>query len=307
MNCKQANQLPIKEVFESISNTQKGKETESEIWYFSPFNPNQKTPSLKLNLNLNTWYDFTIGKGGKIIDLIKELKNYSIPETLKFLSEIRGSFNSTLFSFPQQQENFFLNKNNNLSNEKKTDPVKKEILKITKIRNLKNPVLLEYIISRKINIDFAKKFLSEIYFFNNKKKKHYFACVWENKSKGWEWNNKYGKGIIGKKDVSILKSQQESSNIAIYEGFFDFLSHYTFLDKKELKNDSIILNSVTQIKKAKKFILENNYSKIYLYLDNDKAGNLATNDLLDLPFEVFDERKLYKNFKDFNDFLKNYI
>ena len=306
MNCKQANKLPIKEVFESISNTKKGKEKESEIWYFSPFNVNQKTPSLKLNLNLNTWFDFTIGKGGKIIDLITEIKNISIPEALKCLNEFRGSFNKTLFSFPQQQQNFF-NKETSLSVENKSDFKKKEILEVTKIQKLKNPILLKYINSRKINSELAKKFLSEIYFFNNSNNKNYFACAWENKNKGWEWNNKYGKGVIGNKDISLFKLPIKSSNIAVYESFFDFLSHYTFLNEKGVKIDSVILNSVTQVKKTKNFIIKNNYSKIFLYLDNDKAGNLATDSFLDLPFDVFDKRKLYNNFKDFNDFLMNYI
>ena len=303
MNCKQANQLPIKEVFESISNTKKGKETESEIWYFSPFNLNQKTPSFKLNINLNTWFDFTIGKGGKIIDLIIQMKDYSIPETLTFLNEIRSSLNSTLFSFPQQSEKIFFNKNNNLSNQKNSDSKKKDTLEILKIRNLKNPILLEYIVSRKISIDIAKKFLSEIYFINNSNNKNYFACAWENKNKGWEWNNKYGKGVIGNKNITLIEGSVKCSNLLIFEGFFDFLSYLSFIEKKQLKSEYLILNSVTQIKKAFKFISDNSFNKIFLYLDNDQAGNKATDEFSKINKNISDERKLYKNYKDFNEFL----
>ena len=152
MNCKQANKISIKEVFESISITQKGKETESEIWYFSPFNINQKTTSFKLNIKLNTQFDFTIGKGGKVIDLVTQIKNYSIPEALKFLSEIRESLNLTLFSFPQQNS-FFQNFNNNLTSEQQKISPKITTFEISKIQKLKNPILLKYINSRKINID----------------------------------------------------------------------------------------------------------------------------------------------------------
>jgi DNA primase len=306
MNCSQANNIPIQEVFESVSNTPKGKENNNEVWYISPFNPDQETPSFKINLSLNTWYDFNIGKGGKVLDLIIELKRCSVKEALIYLSEIRSSFNSTLFSFPQQAENLFHSRSNFYYRTDRYDrSMQESTFEITKIRELKNPVLIDYIKSRKINIDLARKFLSEIYFFNNKTQKNYFACAWENKNNGWEWANKYGKGVIGNKYLSHIQINNNLTKLDVYEGFFDFLSHYTLIKEKTLKNDSIILNSVTQVKQAKQIIKNSNYSKIFLYLDNDKAGNNATNELMNLEIDVLDKRSLFTDFKDMNDLLLN--
>ncbi len=38
-----------------------------DYWYCTPLR-NEKTPSFKVNRNLNVWYDHGIGKGGNLID-----------------------------------------------------------------------------------------------------------------------------------------------------------------------------------------------------------------------------------------------
>ena len=43
------------------------KVTRNDYWYISPFR-DEKTPSFKVNRNMNRWYDFGDGKGGNIID-----------------------------------------------------------------------------------------------------------------------------------------------------------------------------------------------------------------------------------------------
>lgn len=42
------------------------------LWYRSPLRQ-ENTPSFKVQLDKNTWYDFGIAKGGTIIDLAAEL------------------------------------------------------------------------------------------------------------------------------------------------------------------------------------------------------------------------------------------
>lgn len=43
-----------------------------KLWYRSPLRQ-EHTPSFKVETALNCWYDFGIGKGGNIIDLVSEL------------------------------------------------------------------------------------------------------------------------------------------------------------------------------------------------------------------------------------------
>ena len=45
------------------------------------------------------------------------------------------------------------------------------------------------------------------------------------------------------------------------------------------------------------------YEKIELYFDNDEAGNRATNEVKRLNPYVEDNRILYQNYKDLNDFI----
>ena len=63
----------------------------------------------------------------------------------------------------------------------------------------------------------------------------------------------------------------------------------------------MILNSVTMIFKLEKII--KSYEKIELYFDNDEAGNKATNEVKQLNPYVEDNRILYQNYKDLNDFI----
>ena len=93
-----------------------------------------------------------------------------------------------------------------------------------------------------------------------------------------------------------------SENLKIFEGFFDFLS-FKNIEKSlsDEKSDYIILNSVSMISKIKN--LHKNYKKIELYFDNDEAGNRAVETLKKEFENVEDDRILYKDFKDLNDWV----
>lgn len=39
-------------------------------WYSSPIRHGDATPSFKVNVETNLWYDFGLGKGGNIINLV---------------------------------------------------------------------------------------------------------------------------------------------------------------------------------------------------------------------------------------------
>ncbi len=88
----------------------------------------------------------------------------------------------------------------------------------------------------------------------------------------------------------------------IFEGFFDFLaflSHYKITD---FKNSAIILNSTSLRKRALEEIDYYDFSKIYLFLDNDTAGD-DCKDFFQLAVdevEVVDNSGLYSDYKDFN-------
>ena len=99
-----------------------------------------------------------------------------------------------------------------------------------------------------------------------------------------------------------------SDRVVIFEGTFDFLSWVEYMNYKKKsieKFDAITLNSVSNYRWL---VMENQlakYSKIFLYLDNDKAGRETTAKIIaEYPLESEDMTSQYlpKDCKDFGDY-----
>ena len=278
LTCNKAKKLSIIDVLNKLGNSPI-KETRNDTWFLSPFRKETKA-SFKVSKKLNSWFDHGLGKGGNVIDLIIELKGYSVKETLEFLSVDLSSF-----SFHQQT---------NILSEKV-----KNNYEIIKIKDLENGALLDYLSSRKINLEIAKKFCQEVYYKMNNK--NYFAICFKNNTEGIEIRNKYFKGCLGNKDITLIKNKNHSKNINVFEGFFDFLSYKVLKINTEVESDFLILNSISLIEKATKIL--NNYDLIYTFLDNDISGENAVKELKNININIKDMSYLYKNFKDLNEFL----
>jgi DNA primase len=64
------------------------KTRNNDYWYLSPLR-DERTPSFKVNGNLNRWYDHGLGKGGNITDFAILYHNCTVGE---FLQKLTGSF-----------------------------------------------------------------------------------------------------------------------------------------------------------------------------------------------------------------------
>ena len=277
MNCKQANiQISIRNVLESFS-LFPSKDNSKAAFYFA-FDREEKTPSLFVNFVKNIAFDFGTGKKYDIVSLVQGIKLCSVSEALEYLSQFD-------FSFQQQICNIT------------KDESKYEILSISEV---KHNALIQYLKERRIENNIH--LLKEIHYKISNKK--YFGIGFKNDANGYEVRNKYSKICIGRKDITTVKNK--SNNLRIFEGFMDYLS---FIEMKktleEQLSDYVILNSVSMIFKLKKII--ENYEKIELYFDNDEAGNRATNEVKQLNPYVEDNRILYQNYKDLNDFIMGKI
>ena len=256
----------------------------NEFFIKSPFR-DEKTPSFKINILKNIWYDFGTGEGGSVLDLIIKIKKCDTKEAVKILKDLANDTNS----FPFSPANCKVQKQEQEQNK----------IEIKKIDELKNKALLEYLCSRKIDINIAKSFLKDVYF--TKENKHYFGVGFKNNSEGFEIRNKYIKMCILKKDITTIS--KNSDKVAIFEGFLDFLSALTYYKKDDVSSDVIVLNSLSLLNKTDL----SKYKKINLFLDNDKAGREAKVELCRrYPNKyIKDYSYIYKNFKDFNEFLQN--
>ena len=274
MNCKQFNTIKLEEVLQNLGHLPT-KQNEKEAWFLNPF-AKENHASFKLDKRNNIWYLHSEGIGGNNIDFMKKYLNYSVKEVLEW-AEMQH------FSSFQYQNN---------SNTKQKALANNYT--IIEVKDIQHQALLEYLKSRKVENQL--EFLKEIHYRMNDK--NYFGIGFKNDSGGYEIRNKYSKICLGKKDVSMIKNGSE--NLKIFEGFFDFLS-FKNIEKSlsDEKSDYIILNSVSMISKIKNLL--KNYKKIELYFDNDEAGNRAVETLKKEFENVEDDRILYKDFKDLND------
>jgi hypothetical protein len=131
--------------------------------------------------------------------------------------------------------------------------------------------------------------------------KNYYALGFKNNSGGYELRNKYFKGGSSPKDITLIENG--AKNLAVFEGFFNFLSYLTLQGKQEVNlTNFLILNSASFFEKSLPRMSE--YNRVHLYLDNDRTGQNCSQKALGIDREKFiDERKFYQKHKDLNDWL----
>ncbi len=249
----------------------------SQAWFLSTFR-SERTPSFKIDTNKNLWYDFGEGCGGTIIDFVMILNKCNFKEALSILSDKDFSFHQ-----PRPKEKI-----------RNIEPT----YKILNVQALENYQLINYLKSRKINIEISKKYCQEIYYtFDNKKQ--YYGISFKNNSNGYEVRNRFFKGCLGKKDITTFYNN--SDTVSLFESWSDFLSYLTLNNKAD--EDFIILNSTSMVKKID--IVIDKYQKIKLFFDNDLSGEKATKFLEKKVYKnkLLDCRKIYKNYNDLNEYL----
>ena len=256
------------------------KVTRNDHWYLSPFR-DEKIPSFKVNRSMNRWYDFGDGKGGNIIDFGILYHRCGVSEFLKKMN--------TSFSFQQQR----------IESNREDEEAKK--IKIINAKEISSLVLIRYLHKRRIPIDIAAKFCKEIDY--ELYGKRYYAIGFKNDAGGYELRNEKFKASSSPKDITLVKNDAE--NLTVFEGFFNFLSYLTIHQKQEQpKTDFLILNSTSFFEKS--LPVMQSYKCNHLYVDCDTTGQKCIQKAQAIDKESFiDERALYKNYKDLNDWMVN--
>ena len=253
----------------------------NDYWYLSPLRE-EKTPSFKINRHLNRWYDHGLGKGGNLIDFGIEYHHCSVG---KLLDKLNGNFSSQKPIAPP------------LKNTNETDT------KIKALRDfaLSSYALLRYLEQRRIPIEIAEKYCREVRYELNAKT--YYGIGFKNDSGGFEIRNPYFKGSSSPKDITTFKNGSDEA--VVFEGFTDFLS-FKALHKNlpENSQDFVVLNSVSFFERARHFMEQ--HQAIRLYLDRDTTGQKCSQRALSMSNKYTDESKLYKNHKDFNDWMVSF-
>ena len=285
LSCREARQIPIIEYLAQCGH-QPQYIRGNNHWYLSPLR-GENHASFKVNIRLNVWYDFGLGKGGNLIDLGIRLHHCSVEELLARLSDGHTGLSfdppSAVIAEPVIQY-----------------PVPDEPrITILEVAPLQNPLLVNYLGYRGIGLPLAKAYCRDVRFAI--KDKTYTAVGFENRSGGYELRNYWFKGSSSPKDITILTNHNSPQAVCLVEGFIDFLS---LLELKQLRRpeaDVIILNSVALIGRSIETL--KNYRDIFLFLNHDRAGQTAAEKLKQAGITGIDASGFYQDFNDVNDFL----
>ena len=169
-------------------------------------------------------------------------------------------------------------------------------MELISVQAVKHPKLLLYLSERGLQPSDVSPFLSEVYYRISEK--CFFALGFPNDAGGWELRNPYFKGCFAPKAITTIKGT-DSHKLQLFEGFMDFLSWRKL--HPEVQADSIILNSLTLLPRLIPSL--HPYPMIECFLDNDEAGDRATEQLFDAGLPVKDMRACYAPYKDINEYL----
>jgi DNA primase len=250
-----------------------------ELLYISMLRDSDTHPSFSVYQKLGVWYDHGLAKGGNIIDFGMAYWKLSFQETLDKIVSVTG-----------------------LPVIIKTEPKRQHAHKIPhyQVQDIKelgnNSAITAYLKERGI-WQAAQGKLKEIYYYvedEKKLRKHFFAAGSQNETGGWEVRNKYFKGCLGHKALTIIEGRKKQ--LAVFEGYFDYLS---WLTEQQKDHTVIITNSVALLPQA--IGKSKDFTSVHLYFDNDETGREATMQFkLRVP-QAIDESSTYQPHKDYNE------
>ena len=245
--------------------------------YRSPLRK-EHTPSFKVDYVQNVWYDFGLGAGGSIIDLVMRLERCDFAQTVRFL----GSGERSPIAVPVSS----------------SVPPTVPTLRLLSDIPLRYPALVGYLSSRGIDPIIASACCREVHYAVSGR--NYFAVGFRNDAGGWELRSERFKGCVSPKHITTIDNH--SDTVVAFEGFMDFLSYLSMKPDEWPHIDVAVLNSVVRLPKAIPFL--DRHATIHAFFDNDDAGRKATADLKRLcpNSTVIDQSHLYREHKDLNEY-----
>lgn len=292
--------------------------------YFSPFR-NEKNPSFEVfpDAYPQKWIDRAeMDRTGNILTLVARMKN--IPDTPGNLNEIitatAEAYGGVILDLPKR--------------EYRPREEEKPRIVVSKVNSIWYNSLVDYLNRRCISLDTARLFCKQVHYtklnqdgvpskervdigFPND---HNGNSRKADKDGGWELRMEseprtmpdgstyqYTSKICNAKEPSYLLDGKNTINI--FEGFFDMLSaaeQKKRIGKDPTSDDYIVLNSVALADKVIKKLESMDLSgkRVKLFLDNDKAGNDATQKIMNAlqdKVEIKDWRHIMGDHKDLNE------
>lgn len=276
MNIKEANAIDMV-YYLSVRGYNPIKISGSNYWYKSPLpGRNERTASFKVDRQRNRWKDFGDGRGGGLLDFILLLDGIPIHEALKKLT---GFDPGSIPPIPPKEPT--------------------PSIEVISTHLISSFALVRYCHHRRIPAAITDTWLKEVRYKNSDR--IFYALGFQNDAGGYELRSPNFKGSSSPKCPSLIEN--DSHSLAVFEGFFDFLSYCTMCQYQPIpKRDYLVLNSTSFFEQQ--LPIMQTYDQVHLYLDNDATGNKYTQQALGINRQQFiDERALFHPHKDLNDWL----
>lgn len=261
------------------------KKNGGEYWYRSPFRQ-EKEASFHTSYLGGKWIWNDFGDiGGTVIDFVLRHENFTrVKDALVFLDRL---YQGHLFEKTRSSRAGGLSAQPGLSLQQQTQIAalpstqisELELLEVTPIRN---PVIFHYLEEeRYISRTLADRYLQEVKYRNKKKGRDYFAFGMANQSGGYEIraaSSQFSfKSALNGRNVTLIQGKKlEPKTVLIFEGMTDFLSYLVMKGAETPMHDAIIMHSLSSFKQTQTLIQQRGYKHIHTYLDNNRAGQQAT-------------------------------
>lgn len=259
-------------------------EEADELLYLSPLRED-KNPSFYVNPRGNVFKDFVWEEHrGDAIKLVELLEKCRFSVAVKILLDFTG------YPLPDFLSIFL-----------PAAEMPKRGITVLRAQDLTKSSLIEYAESRGIPFNLARRYLKYVTYTNRGVK--YFGLGFRNNSGGYELRNRIFPTPLSTspKDITTFDTGGRKM-VAVFEGFFDFLSALVCFGLEAPRMPTVVLNSVHNRKKAVDFLSQ--FEQVNCFLDRDKAGIECFERLVRVDkLNAVDYSGIYEGYKDFNGFL----
>ena len=257
------------------------RETATHGMFLSPLRE-ERTPSFSVHYDKGLWYDFGLGEGGTLLQLVMRLEGCGMAEAIRRLR--KGAADEVPFlPLPTAL------------------PREDSPLRILGVGEIRHPALIGYLRERGIDPAVAGALCREVHYAVGERR--FFAIGFRNDAGGWELRSPQFKGSSTPKSITTFDRHGDTA--LLFEGFFDLLSYLTLQHEPEPIADTAVLNSVVNLPRALPFLTR--HATIHAFLDNDAAGRFTLERLRNaLPgATVIDRAESYRAHKDLNESLRS--
>ena len=257
--------------------------------YYSPFR-DERTPSFHVNRQANVWYDHGAGIGGTNVQLVMLARHCSEREAQDYIRSLHRRLPAVSAPPPAPSAG------------RQT---------IVAVRDLFTPYIVRYIEGRGIPLEYAMRYCREALVQNDAKGRRFNLIAFPNNSGGYAFKSPSGYKSTDRAGVSTINTSGElsldasSPGVALFEGFFDFLSWLVMRGSLLPPCDVAVLNSTANRSRVIRYLAK--HGSVEAWLDNDKAGRECLRMIIqELPdLEITDMSSTYREFNDVNDYLRS--